>query len=68
MTRRTQPTFFGPGVTTWPRGAKKHQLTLPGLDPLAERQLDADSLREWLEKLRLDAVPVDDETPHEDDR
>jgi hypothetical protein len=63
VTRRTQPTLFVPGVTTWPRGARKHQLSLPGLDPLAERQLEADALRAWLDRLRESEPPELGEPP-----
>lgn len=67
MTRRTQPTFFGPAVTTWPRGPRKTQLTLPGLDPLAERQLEADAIREWMDRLRAAEPPELEEPPDLDD-
>jgi hypothetical protein len=67
VTRRTQPALFGPAVTTWPRGARKTQLTLPGLDPLAERQLEADSIREFLERMRAAALPELEEPPDLED-
>lgn len=62
MTRRVQPRLFGTPAVTYP-GRRGVQLTLPGLDPLAERQLDADALREWMERMRAAELPELDDVP-----
>lgn len=60
---RVQPKLWGGPVVTYPTGARKYQAQLPGLDADAERQLEADAVRMWLERLREAELPELDEPP-----
>jgi hypothetical protein len=61
--KRVQSTLFGGAVTTFPTGRQLHQARLPGLDDAADRQLEADAVRLFLEQLRANELPELDEPP-----
>jgi hypothetical protein len=67
--KRVQPTLYGGAVTTFPpTGRQLHQARLPGLDGAADRQLEADAVRLFLERLRASELPeLDDYTPETED-